>query len=114
MVARISAKLGSPRMVKCKPSRSLPGALCVFSSRRAKKLSTTVEDRKHQCRGKQKMRPQYAQRPEEIDAGQEAEKQWRIAERRENAANICDEKYEEDNDMRLVMPLRVRLQERGE
>ncbi len=40
--------------------------------------------------------------PEEIDPAQEANEQWRIAERRQRAADIGDQENEEDDDMGIA------------
>ena len=48
------------------------------------------------------LQPEVLQRPEEIDAAQEADEQRRIAERRQRAADIGDQEDEEDHDVHVV------------
>ena len=46
---------------------------------------------------------QMLHRPKEVDAVQEADKQWRVAERGERAPDIGDQEYGEHQHMRFVL-----------
>lgn len=53
---------------------------------------------------------QSVRRGQEADTAQKAKEQRRIAERRQDAADVGDEKDKEDDDMRLMLAFRIGLQ----
>ncbi len=65
------------------------------------------EHHQHDAADEQRLLPEMFCGPEELDALQEADEQRRIAERRQRAADIGDQKDKEHHDMRVVSPVVV-------
>src|SRR5579883_2815385 len=75
-----------------------------------KKIEVNEEKyRKKQARGQEHMRPQMQQRPKEIDAGEKSEKERRIAERAQRAADVRNEEDNKDHDVNLMPPAGIGL-----
>ena len=72
------------------------------------------EDGKHPTGDERGFEPDVARRPEEIDAVHEADEERRIAERRQRAADIGDEKDEEHDHVDVVEPRSIGADERAD
>ena len=70
------------------------------------------EQHQHAADDKGGRQPQMLRRPEEIDAVEESHEQRRIAERRQCAADIADQKNEKHHDVNIVCPRRIGAQQR--
>jgi hypothetical protein len=60
------------------------------------------EHREHQHRDEAGLHPQIPQRPQKIDAMEEADEQWRVAQGAERATDVGDQDDEEHDHMRIA------------